>query len=1046
MMEGEHSRKRKKSGKQSEKLKVPKMKDEPVAPPLPPLPASDSHPPLPHSDRIPLLPHQAEEPDGELDMSTELANHDMPVDGDVVLPTVPSLSDLMAHSDICGSIASADSSPTANIVGQTPEIANSLVESVSQTSSISNESVLLEQQERHESAEDVVCPKSNKSDNIIPSCQEEFSTDAGGDNELVQHAHALLDSTLDVKTEPSERGAGLNDEGFKIRTLNLVRDIVPSYQNEVLPEGWKELTHNTGMPIYCHIASRVVTWSRPYFLENRYAKSHDVPVCAIPCMIYRKIRDEQEKRQETCQVSATSNPEQAATPNMSEQPSIPSKQPPTSSNSEPPNASSQPTAEQSSATKPDTQEHGKDAPLPDSSSLDSVTVKTEPEETKANVSNEEHHERFLPLSADEFKNYCRSVFYFDTKEVKQFSSWKLRKEHEKKLKAEQKQLMLSKDATPRTIIPVTELPEEFQRDDRGKLKRDFIVINGTQTIVDIFHQYANWRSRKPPFVKIKAKDEGFECIIATSPLGDLMGTGEGITRKLAKENAAVCAMRVLIPRYADKLIENAIQFGDREKTEAGMGEYYKIFDTMTIKDQRVVEVAKATNQLYPFIVLKTCLARNFAMTDKDINVNTYMEKQSNRVSLVCDMSVGKYSVKGAKGKNTKMAQHVAAQDILQQLHPHLNTWGAILRLYGKFSDGSSEDIRHKSGFTGAESSLCLSADHVEQEVVKVKLEKAIELVEDVEHGKEGDGVARATCSVERMAQTTESGNVKKEIESVEKSGQISYVRKTDGAAKTEDNVGCVSSDKQAAISDFGSMVNVKVLQENKFATDSISGTCVSREFTTGSSQTDIGGMNAFFSKKNLKPFVVLDEGVTAYECYSSNCGSYVLLAETGVQTLCVGHSTFHKATQMPEMSYNPYTNKNVIKPATETSAGSQQGQSPVTPKVEPVVKGRLHKATQYPDKEYADPGHPPPPVIHPDAQLYAQQQALLQQALLQQQLAFQQQQQLALQQQYFYLDPSSGLPLSMLQPQQMLSDQQQWATQQQPWVYPQQYPSSHEQQ
>lgn len=49
-------------------------------------------------------------------------------------------------------------------------------------------------------------------------------------------------------------------------------DIVPSYQNEVLPEGWKELTHNTGMPIYCHIASRVVTWSRPYFLENRYAK------------------------------------------------------------------------------------------------------------------------------------------------------------------------------------------------------------------------------------------------------------------------------------------------------------------------------------------------------------------------------------------------------------------------------------------------------------------------------------------------------------------------------------------------------------------------------------------------------------------------------------------------------------------------------------------------------------------------------------------------------------------------------------------------------
>lgn len=35
---------------------------------------------------------------------------------------------------------------------------------------------------------------------------------------------------------------------------------------EVLPEGWLQITHNSGMPIYLHKTSRVVTMARPYFL------------------------------------------------------------------------------------------------------------------------------------------------------------------------------------------------------------------------------------------------------------------------------------------------------------------------------------------------------------------------------------------------------------------------------------------------------------------------------------------------------------------------------------------------------------------------------------------------------------------------------------------------------------------------------------------------------------------------------------------------------------------------------------------------------------
>ena len=66
-------------------------------------------------------------------------------------------------------------------------------------------------------------------------------------------------------------------------------DIVPKSQNELLPEGWKELVHNTGMVLYCHLPTRVVTWSRPYFLADRFAK---VPVtfCTIIFMLLFKVQ------------------------------------------------------------------------------------------------------------------------------------------------------------------------------------------------------------------------------------------------------------------------------------------------------------------------------------------------------------------------------------------------------------------------------------------------------------------------------------------------------------------------------------------------------------------------------------------------------------------------------------------------------------------------------------------------------------------------------------------------------------------------------------
>lgn len=41
---------------------------------------------------------------------------------------------------------------------------------------------------------------------------------------------------------------------------------------EILPEGWVEITHYSGMPIYLHKESRVCSMSKPYYLGTGSAR------------------------------------------------------------------------------------------------------------------------------------------------------------------------------------------------------------------------------------------------------------------------------------------------------------------------------------------------------------------------------------------------------------------------------------------------------------------------------------------------------------------------------------------------------------------------------------------------------------------------------------------------------------------------------------------------------------------------------------------------------------------------------------------------------
>ncbi|KAK5648513.1 hypothetical protein RI129_003405 [Pyrocoelia pectoralis] len=62
---------------------------------------------------------------------------------------------------------------------------------------------------------------------------------------------------------------------------------------DILPEGWIQLSHNSGMPLYLHKASRVCTLSKPYFLGSGSARKHQVPLSAVPCLSYRRALEEE---------------------------------------------------------------------------------------------------------------------------------------------------------------------------------------------------------------------------------------------------------------------------------------------------------------------------------------------------------------------------------------------------------------------------------------------------------------------------------------------------------------------------------------------------------------------------------------------------------------------------------------------------------------------------------------------------------------------------------------------------------------------------------
>ena len=487
------------------------------------------------------------------------------------------------------------------------------------------------------------------------------------DDEIERMLEEGLSDKYKVKRQKLANGryAKKLDPGQFENRRKLVLDEICTNHFEVLPEGWVQVTHNTGIPIYLHKTTRVCTTAMPYFLGPGSARKHKVPVSAIPCLQYRKALDK-EKQLSTVAEECSGKEEKDK---EEDSPEVKSAK-----------ESSGAASTCSQKTEDPVEKHIKDVDTdpkclgssPDNSSEPLTLPPARIETAKENA-------ELINMSHVELREYCQRLFRFKTIEVMRFKTWAERRKFAKvKKKERQLQRPSLPDGTKLITFPILDGGDAAPGSTRTK--KEWIMNPNGKSYVCILHEYVQHALKKQPLYEFRDLENPATPYSATVSINKMKyGTGVGTSKKQAKAEAAKMTLEILIPEMRVK-IEN-----DSHKGGRGPGRVQhtdlSFFDDIKIEDPRVHEFCAKTTEPSPYSILLTCLKRNFGLSDIDIKyqVNT-LRHQKNEFK----MSVGNHSAT-VICKNKREGKQRASQSILQAMHPHINNWGSLLRLYGSRS-------------------------------------------------------------------------------------------------------------------------------------------------------------------------------------------------------------------------------------------------------------------------------------------------------------------------------------------------------------------------
>ncbi|XP_063541170.1 microprocessor complex subunit DGCR8 [Cydia strobilella] len=276
------------------------------------------------------------------------------------------------------------------------------------------------------------------------------------------------------------------------------------------------------------------------------------------------------------------------------------------------------------------------------------------------------------LTHEQINDYCKKLFKFKTVNIMHFRRWADRRKYAKARKTLQYPTL--PEGTKLITIPAQ--PANGQ-DNGGKAsKRDWVMNMNGRSYLSVFHEYVRRALQKQPVYEFKQLENASSPYQATVHIGGMQyGSGRGSSKRQAKSAAARASIHILIPEMRAEL--------DAPQADPD----FTFFDYVGIEDPRISEFCAATCEPSPHAILRTCLLRNFGAQDR--HIHTEMKKlEYQKIELT--MRVGRHSAT-VVCKNKKAAKQRASQAILQALHPHVRSWGSLLRLYGSRSVKSCKE-------------------------------------------------------------------------------------------------------------------------------------------------------------------------------------------------------------------------------------------------------------------------------------------------------------------------------------------------------------------
>nr|XP_057928026.1 microprocessor complex subunit DGCR8 [Doryrhamphus excisus] len=486
------------------------------------------------------------------------------------------------------------------------------------------------------------------------SYEEEFDNDVDALLEEGMPVPKKLRLTEDKDTGDSDHQSdgegGVQPMMTKIKTVLKSRGRPPT---EPLPDGWIMTFHNSGIPVYLHRETRVVTWSRPYFLGTGSIRKHDPPTSSIPCLHYKKMKEQEEKELNgevalQAEESPVKPSEESNGGELAErsdditgvQDAIPASCPADGGSG-------------GDVTTNHTQS-GKEAQPCDTAkgALGQVRAKVE-------VCKDES------VELEDFRLYLEKCFDFEQVTVKKFRTWAERRQFNRDMKRKQAE-------SERPILPANQKLITLSVQD-APTKKEFVINPNGKSEVCILHEYMQ------RVLKVRPVYNFFECENPSEPFGASViidgvtyGTGTASSKKLAKNKAARATLEILIPDFVK-------QTSEEKPVETDELEY---FNHISIEDSRVYELTNKAGLLSPYQILHECLKRNHGMGDTSIKFEVIPGKnQKSEYVMTC----GKHTVRGWC-KNKRVGKQLASQKILQMLHPHVKNWGSLLRMYGRESN------------------------------------------------------------------------------------------------------------------------------------------------------------------------------------------------------------------------------------------------------------------------------------------------------------------------------------------------------------------------